>query len=72
MQKFIELTFSKDVHGPIIPWILMSLEQLISNVPLKQFNASYSLTKSLIKWIHRGRERVLHNIYAAQSAYNMN
>lgn len=29
------LTFSTDVQGPIIPWILTSFEQLISSVPLE-------------------------------------
>lgn len=29
------LTFSKDVQGPIIPWILMSFEQIISSAPLE-------------------------------------
>lgn len=31
----IKRTFSRDVHGPIIPWILISFEQLISSVPLE-------------------------------------
>jgi hypothetical protein len=28
-------TFSREVQGPIIPWILTSFEQLISNIPLQ-------------------------------------
>jgi hypothetical protein len=47
-------TFSKDVHGPITPWTLMSFEQFISSVPLQEkkrqqsVNVYSSFTESLI------------------------